>query len=68
MKVHTTFWPDREIEVGDAEYIDLARQGLLIESPAPVAHSEPVEPPAVQETQPDSSAVAVRPSADNDKE
>ncbi|MFF8482326.1 hypothetical protein [Streptomyces antibioticus] len=40
--VRTTMQPDREFEVGDAEYLDLKRQGLLIEdgvapAPAPVA-------------------------------
>lgn len=31
-KVRTTFEPHREIEVGPAEYLDLARQGLLVKS------------------------------------
>lgn len=30
-KVRTTFQPDNELEVGDAEYLDLKRQGLLVE-------------------------------------
>lgn len=29
--VRTTLQPDKEIEVGDAEYADLKAQGLLIE-------------------------------------
>ena len=29
-KVRTTIEPDREIEVGPAEYADLHRQGLLV--------------------------------------
>jgi hypothetical protein len=29
-KVRITKFPDREIEVSDAEYTDLARQGLLV--------------------------------------
>lgn len=33
--VRTTMQPDREIEVGDADYLDLKRQGLLVEDPAP---------------------------------
>ena len=33
--VRTTMRPDQEIEVGDAEYTDLHRQGLLIEDPVP---------------------------------
>jgi hypothetical protein len=32
--------PDDEIEVGDAEYLDLKRDGLLVEDPGP-AVSEP---------------------------
>lgn len=28
--VRTTMQPDREIEVDDAEYLDLQRQGLLV--------------------------------------
>lgn len=35
--VRTTIQPDVELEVSDAEYTDLKRQGLLIEDPAPVA-------------------------------
>lgn len=34
-KVRTTMQPDVEIEVGDAEYLDLKRQGLLAEESAP---------------------------------
>lgn len=30
-KVRTTMRPDQEIEVGEAEYIDLQRQSLLVE-------------------------------------
>lgn len=29
-KVRTTMQPDRELEVDDAEYLDLQRQGLLV--------------------------------------
>lgn len=32
--VRTTLWPDREVEVDDAEYLDLQRQGLLVEETA----------------------------------
>lgn len=42
--VRTTMRPDQEIEVGDAEYLDLQRQGLLVndeppqpDAPAPAA-------------------------------
>lgn len=31
-KVRTTFQPDVELEVDDAEYLDLQRQGLLVEA------------------------------------
>lgn len=41
--VRTTMRPDQEIDVGDAEYTDLHRQGLLIEDPPP-----PANPPAVK--------------------
>lgn len=38
MKVRTKLWPDRELEVGDAEFLDLKRQGLLLEEePKPEA-------------------------------
>jgi hypothetical protein len=38
--VRTTMQPDREIEVDDAEYLDLQRQGLLAgDSPGPVAEA-----------------------------
>lgn len=30
MKVRTTLRPDEQIEVGEAEYIDLKRDGLLV--------------------------------------
>lgn len=34
--VRTTMQPDQTVEVGDAEYLDLKRQGLLVEDePAP---------------------------------
>ncbi len=33
-KVRTTFRPDEELEVGPAEYLDLKRQGLLVEDEA----------------------------------
>lgn len=40
--VRTTMQPDREIEVGDADYLDLQRQGLLIEeTPAPTPEPAP---------------------------
>jgi hypothetical protein len=46
-KVRTTMQPDVEIEVGDAEYLDLKRQGLLVEEPAPApATAAPASPSA----------------------
>jgi hypothetical protein len=35
--VRTTMRPDQEIEVSDAEALDLSRQGLLVEAPTPPA-------------------------------
>lgn len=32
--IRTTFVPDREIEVGEAELLDLQRQGLVLETKA----------------------------------
>lgn len=46
--VRTTMRPDEEIEVGDAEYTDLHRQGLLIEDPAPPPASPPAAKKAAQ--------------------
>lgn len=49
--VRTTMQPDQEIEVGDAEYLDLQRQGLLVDDdgvepdpPATAAPTPPVNP------------------------
>ncbi|MGW0575117.1 hypothetical protein ACWD25_03925 [Streptomyces sp. NPDC002920] len=44
--VRTTMQPDREIEVGDADYLDLKRQGILLEDP-PAPTPAPVAAPAV---------------------
>lgn len=49
--VRTTIQPDREIEVSDAELLDLRRMGLLVEAepepaPAPEAAPEPTPAPA----------------------
>lgn len=48
-KIRTTMRPDDEIEVSDAEYLDLRRQGLLVQdeddNPA-----TPDETPATSET------------------
>ena len=46
--VRTTIQPHVELEVGDAEYLDLQRQGLLIEdAPTP---SAPAAAPAKTST------------------
>lgn len=44
--VRTTMRPDVEIEVGDAEYLDLKRQGLLVDDETP----EPAAQPAAKKT------------------
>jgi hypothetical protein len=43
--VRTTIQPHVDLEVSDAEYLDLKRQGLLIEDPVP-AVSAPAAAPA----------------------
>ncbi len=49
--VRTTMQPDREIEVGEVEYRDLKRQGLLLEDPpAPTPAPAPAAPAAVKKT------------------
>jgi len=46
--IRTTMQPDREIEVDAAEYLDLQRQGLLVEETAaesvPPATAAPANP------------------------
>lgn len=42
--VRTTIQPHVELEVSDAEYLDLKRQGLLIEDPAPAAPAPAAAP------------------------
>lgn len=46
--VRTTMQPNREIDVDDAEYLDLQRQGLLVEENAaesvPPATAAPANP------------------------
>jgi hypothetical protein len=44
--VRTTMRPDLEIEVGDAEYLDLYRQGLLLHPPK----TDPAQQPGVKKT------------------
>jgi hypothetical protein len=43
--VRTRMRPDQPIEVGDAEYVDLDRQGLLLPDPQPARTADP-EPAA----------------------
>lgn len=43
--VRTTMQPHLELEVGDAEYLDLKRQGLLVEdAPAAAPAAAPAKP------------------------
>lgn len=55
-KIRTTMRPDQEIEVDDAEHIDLQRQGLLVEETA----QEDV-PPATATPEPGPQPAAVAP-------
>lgn len=49
--VRTTMQPDKEIEVGEVEYLDLKRQGLLLEdSPAPQPAPALAAPVATKKT------------------
>ncbi len=48
--VRTTMRPDQPIEVGDVEYLDLKRQGLLLEDPAPQPAPAPAAPAVVKKT------------------
>lgn len=54
--VRTTMRPDEKIEVGDAEYLDLSRDGLLVEEsakdvpPATAAPAPPKTPEAPRKT------------------
>lgn len=47
MIVHISLWPDRAVEVDDAEFLELQRQGLLVEPPEPVPPVPLVSPPVV---------------------
>jgi hypothetical protein len=44
--VRTTMRPDQPIEVGDVEYLDLKRQGLLAEEAAPSTPAATAAPAA----------------------
>lgn len=50
--IRTTMQPDREIEVDDAEYLDLKRQGLLVndDGPATPQTGAPSVPAAPKKT------------------
>ncbi|WP_020135047.1 hypothetical protein [Streptomyces sp. 351MFTsu5.1] len=64
--VRTTMRPDQEIEVDDAEYLDLQRQGLLVQetaeeevppaTAAPAAPEAPPQPAMVAPKKPSSAA------------
>lgn len=48
--VRTTFRPDLPIEVDDIEYRQLAREGLLVDTPAPEAPAAPAPPVTTKKT------------------
>ena len=45
-KIRTTMQPWQEVEVSDAEYLDLFRQGLLVDPPK----TDPADQPSVKKT------------------
>lgn len=45
--VRTTMQPDKEIEVGEADYLDLQRQGLLVQEGTAAPAPTPAVSPAV---------------------
>ena len=53
--IRTTMQPHLQIEVGDAECLDLQRQGLLIEDPAPTT---PAPVPAIKKAAPPATTTA----------
>ncbi|MER5715716.1 hypothetical protein [Streptomyces sp. NPDC002132] len=56
--VRTTMRPDQEIEVEDAEYLDLQRQGLLVEEDTHEDVPPATAAPAAPEPAPQPAAVA----------
>lgn len=67
--VRTTMQPDREIDVDDAEYLDLQRQGLLVEDTAHEDVPPATAAPANPEAPPQPAAVAPKkPSSAGSKE
>lgn len=68
-KVRTTMRPDQEIEVDDAEYLDLQQQGLLVEETAEEEVPPATAAPAAPEAPPQPVAVAPKkPSTAGTKE
>jgi len=57
-KIRTTMRPDLVLDVDDAEYIDLQRQGLLVEETAEEDVQPPTAAPATPEPGPQPAAVA----------
>lgn len=45
-KIRTTMRPDVEVEVSDSDYLDLYRQGLLVDPPK----TDPADQPSVKKT------------------
>lgn len=56
--IRTTMQPDREIDVDDAEYLDLKRQGLLVKETAEEEVPPATAAPAAPEPGPQPAAVA----------
>jgi hypothetical protein len=56
--IRTTMQPDKQIDVDDAEYIDLQRQGLLIEEDPGQDVPPATAAPAAPEPAPQPAAVA----------
>lgn len=56
--IRTTMRPDQTVEVDDAEYLDLQRQGLLVEEDAHAEVPPATAAPAAPEPAPQPAAVA----------
>ncbi|WP_435279337.1 hypothetical protein [Streptomyces sp. 1222.5] len=56
--IRTTMRPDQEIDVDDAEYLDLQRQGLLVEEDSQEDVPPATAAPAAPEVPPQPAAVA----------
>ncbi|GGW15748.1 hypothetical protein GCM10018980_51880 [Streptomyces capoamus] len=57
-KIRTTMRPDLELDVDDAEYLDLQRQGLLLEEDTAEEVPPATAAPAAPEPAPQPAAVA----------